>query len=354
MKKIILFMLVALTSVVSANAQVAYEKAKVLDNVYVGVNAGVTTPLTFDQVFPLNPTFSVRLGKEFTPIFGMNVEGTAWFGSNDTQARFDGVVIKDRFDTMNGSHNIFRGVNVGVNGTINLTNLFLDFNGAPRKFEVITQTGIGWGHVFAPGDDKDNLTAKTGLDFTFNLGSQRQHSLFVEPAVLWTLTNHQHDGVKFDKREAQLALSVGYVYHFKTSNGTHTFKAYDIGAMNNEINNLKAELAKKPQTVTVIKERVVEKIVPSTTEWVVSFEQNKADLLDDAKAVLDGISTNTAVEVVATASPEGTDLRNKVLSQERADVVADYLTNRGVKVLSKEGLGVVGKNSQRVAKVIVK
>ena len=41
-------------SVLFANAQIATENSKILDNTYVGVEAGVTTPLNFNSMFPLN------------------------------------------------------------------------------------------------------------------------------------------------------------------------------------------------------------------------------------------------------------------------------------------------------------
>ena len=59
------------------------------------------------------------------------------------------------------------------------------------------------------------------------------------------------------------------------------------------------------------------------------------------------------VKVVATASPEGTAEYNKRLSEKRAAVVCDYLTKKGVNVVSAEGLGVKGDASGRVAIVTV-
>ena len=78
MKKFVLMMLVFFASVVSVNAQMARETQKPLDNLYVGVIGGVNTPLSFNQMFPLNTTVGLRLGKIITPIFGFNVDGSAW------------------------------------------------------------------------------------------------------------------------------------------------------------------------------------------------------------------------------------------------------------------------------------
>lgn len=372
MKKF-LIMFALMLGMVSVNAQTALQESKLTDNISVGVNAGVSTPLSFNKVFPLNPTVGIRIGKEFSPVFGVNIEGTTWLGSNDRQWFIDGfkgqtdelsrIRESNRFDVPDfegAFHNTFRGINVGVNGTVNLTNLFLGYNGAPRSFELVTVTGLGWGHVFAPSgnfpdgvkSDKDNLTAKIALDFTFNLGKSKATSFYVEPAVLWNLNGSGFDGVQFNKNRAQLALSVGFVYHFKTSNGTRHFKTYDVGAMVNEINRLNEELAKKP--TEVIKTVNNTNTVFAQKEWVVQFAQGKSDLTDDAKSVLDEVPTGTKVNVVGIASPEGTDEFNNKLSEMRAATVADYLKNRGVTISSWIGKGVAfGESTNRLAIVTV-
>lgn len=79
MKKF-LIMFALMLGMVSVNAQTALQESKLTDNISVGVNAGVSTPLSFNKVFPLNPTVGIRIGKEFSPVFGMNVEGTTWLG----------------------------------------------------------------------------------------------------------------------------------------------------------------------------------------------------------------------------------------------------------------------------------
>lgn len=367
MKKF-LIMFALMLGMVSVNAQTALQESKLTDNISVGVNAGVSTPLSFNKVFPLNPTVGIRIGKEFSPVFGMNVEGTTWLGSNDRQWFVDGfkgqtdefsrIRVSNRFDVPDfegAYHNTFRLINIGVNGTVNLTNLFLGYNGTPRSFELITVTGLGWGHIFAPSaiaPDRDFLSSKTALDFTFNLGKSKATSFYVEPAVLWNLNGSGFDGVQFNKNRAQLALSVGFVYHFKTSNGTHHFKTYDVGAMVNEINRLNEELAKKP--TEVIKTVNNTNTVFAQKEWVVQFAQGKSDLTDDAKSVLDNIPTGIKVNVVGIASPEGTDEFNNKLSEMRAATVADYLKNRGVAISSWIGKGVaLGESTNRLAIVTV-
>jgi outer membrane protein OmpA-like peptidoglycan-associated protein len=333
MKKFILMFALMISAFVGVNAQTAIETPKVLDNVYVGANVGATTPLTFNSVFPLNTTVGLTLGKNWTPIFGTEVQSGIAFNDNG-------------FDT--NSKTFVKAINTGVNGTINLTNLFLGYN--PNKvFEVQTVTGLGWTHIYGNtvNNDDDELTAKTGLRFNWNLGKAKAWSLNVEPAVLWNLTNGNYDQVRFNKNSAQLALSVGVAYKFKTSNGTHNFKVWNVGEMNDEINSLREQLAKKPKEV--VREVVKKEVVSNQTKWVVFFEQGKSDLTDDAKAVLNEIGENSIVDIVGHASTEGSEAFNQALSEKRAKAVADFLTKRGVKVNKVVGEGETGTPKNRVA-----
>ena len=332
MKKFILMLALMISAFVGVNAQTAIETSKVLDNVYVGANVGATTPLTFNSVFPLNTTVGLTLGKNWTPIFGTEVQS--------------GIALNDNGFGIN-SNTFVKAINTGVNGTINLTNLFLGYN--PNKvFEMQTVTGLGWAHLYGNkvSKDVDELTAKTGLRFNWNLGKSKAWSLNVEPAVHWNLTNGSSDQVRFNKNFAQLALSVGVAYKFKTSNGTHNFKVWNVGEMNDEINSLREQLAKKPKVV--VHEIVKEEVVSNQTKWVVFFDQGKSDLTDDAKAVLNEISKDSNVDIVGHASSEGTIRFNKVLSEKRAKAVADFLTNRGVKVNKATGEGETGTPKNRV------
>lgn len=332
MKKFILMFALMISAFVGVNAQTAIETPKVLDNVYVGANVGATTPLTFNSVFPLNTTVGLTLGKNWTPIFGTEVQS--------------GIVLNDNGFGIN-SNTFVKAINTGVNGTINLTNLFLGYN--PNKvFEMQTVTGLGWAHLYGNNvsKDGDELTAKTGLRFIWNLGKSKAWSLNVEPAVLWNLTNGSSDQVRLNKNFAQLALSVGAAYKFKTSNGTHNFKVWNVGEMNDEINSLREQLAKKPKVV--VHEVVNKEVVSNQTKWVVFFEQGKSDLTDDAKAVLNEISKNSNVDIVGHASSEGSEAFNQTLSENRAKAVADFLTNRGVSVNKAIGEGETGTPKNRV------
>ena len=60
------------------------------------------------------------------------------------------------------------------------------------------------------------------------------------------------------------------------------------------------------------------------------------------------------VEIVGTASPEGSKEINQKISQARANSVAEYLKSKGVIVDEANGKGVQGTTSNRLAVVYVK
>lgn len=320
MKKF-LIMFALMMGMVSANAQIATENSNTLDNISFGVTGGLSTPLDFNSMFPLNTNVGVKFGKDVTPTLGFQVEGLAFLNDN-------------HFAT---TKTFVKATNIGLNSVINLSNLFFGYKGTPRTFEMGAVGGIGWLHIW---DTKKNyLTAKTGLDLSFNLGKEKANSIVLTPAVFWNLSKTKD--VQFDKRFAQLGLSVSFIHHFKTSNGTRHFKLWDVGAMRDENIRLQSALDECNRRGPKVIERVIETVkVVGCDEWVVGFDFGKAELTNSAKFILDKVAENAVVDVIATASPEGTDEFNQKLSEQRAEVVAKYLTDRGVKVNGFVGKGV--------------
>jgi outer membrane protein OmpA-like peptidoglycan-associated protein len=86
----------------------------------------------------------------------------------------------------------------------------------------------------------------------------------------------------------------------------------------------------------------------------VTFAQGKSFLTKEAKKALDAVKSGKHVQIVGTASPEGSKEINDKLSQARADEVAKYLKNNGVVVDEATGKGVQGNTSNRLAVVYVK
>ena len=157
-------------------------------------------------------------------------------------------------------------------------------------------------------------------------------------------------------------LNVGVNYKFKNSNGSHNFTLVklrdqaEIDGLNAQINDLRNELAKKPKEVVkeVVKEAPAPQEVKVENLVFVTFAQGKTILTKEAKAALDGVAKGKHVQIVGTASPEGSKEINDKISQGRADAVAAYLSNRGVVVDEATGKGVQGTTSNRLAVVYVK
>ena len=376
MKKLVL-MLAAASMAASVSAQTVAE-SKAFDNVYVGINGGVATKTTGHKwLSDLDPNAGLRIGRYFTPVFGLAVEGNAYFSNKPWHSTGTAV----------------RATNVSLLGTVNLSNLFGGYKGEPRAFEVSALYGLGWMHVFTNNKAVENLTSgqrnrmtsKAALDFAYNFGSQKQWQVYVEPSINFAFLGKayskvpvagavvSHDvpyGYKAVAQDGQPAyninnsfvqLNAGIIYKFKNSNGSHNFTIVtprdqaEIDALNAQINELRN---RKPEVIT--KEVEVVKEVPAVKEFTVSdlvfvtFAQGKYNLTKEAKAALDNIKEGSHVQVVGTASPEGSAALNQKLSEKRATVVANYLSGRGVIVDEATGKGVQGVTSNRLAVVYVK
>ena len=380
MKKLVL-MLAAASMAASVSAQTVAE-SKAFDNVYVGINGGVATKTTGHKwLSDLDPNAGLRIGRYFTPVFGLAVEGNAYFSNKPWHSTGTAV----------------RATNVSLLGTVNLSNLFGGYKGEPRAFEVSALYGLGWMHVFtndkavkaATENQRNRMTSKAALDFAFNFGSAKQFQFYVEPSINFAFLgkSHSHNvavtpagvtypetsygyGYKATAQAGQPAyninnsfvqLNAGLVYKFANSNGTHNFTIVtprdqaEIDALNAQINELRN---RKPEVITkeVVKEVPSVKVKElSVSDLVfVTFAQGKSNLTREAKAALNNVKEGSHVQVVGTASPEGSKEINDRLSQARADVVANYLKSRGVNIDDATGKGVQGVTSNRLAVVYVK
>ena len=382
MKKLVL-MLAAASMAASVSAQTVAE-SKTFDNIYVGINGGVATKTTGHKwLSDLDPNAGIRIGRYFTPVFGLAVEGNAYFSNKPWGST--GTVV--------------RATNASLLGTVNLSNWFGGYKGEPRTFEVSALYGLGWMHVFTNDkafeadteNQRNRMTSKAALDFAFNFGSQKQFQFYVEPSInfafLGQARKHQviatgnlskpvdfaeHD--TYDYKTASQAgqpayninnsfvqLNAGFIYKFANSNGTHNFTIVtprdqaEIDALNAQINELRN---RKPEVITkeVVKEVPTVKVKEFTVSDLVfvTFAQGKSVLTKEAKAALNNVKEGVHVQVVGTASPEGSKELNDRLSQARADVVANYLKARGVVVDEATGKGVQGTTSNRLAVVYVK
>jgi outer membrane protein OmpA-like peptidoglycan-associated protein len=375
MKKLFL-MLAAGFMAVSANAQnTAITANKAGDNWYMGVNVGVATP---QQKFGDNgffkgfaPKLGVRVGKNFTTVFGLALDADAY------------ILSKSDSKSLMGNKTIVNSTNVSLLGTFNLSNLFAGYQGEPRAFEVVALGGFGWGHFFGGADRANALTSKVALDFTFNLGANKAWQLYIEPAVVYTLQNWVSgfsiiDDMKYDSRTALFQLSAGFNYKFGNSNGTHNFvKAQlrdqaEIDGLNAKINELRADnnakdgqLSAKDQQIADLKKKLADcearpqtAAVVEKTENVlqphVIFRQGKSTIDPAQYASIEMVAKymknhkDAKVKVQGYASPEGKAEFNQKLSEKRAEVVKNALVKRykiAADRITIEGLGATDKLS---------
>lgn len=373
-------MLAAASMAASVSAQTVAE-SKTFDNIYVGINGGVATKTTGHKwLSDLDPNAGLRIGRYFTPVFGLAIEGNAYFSNKPWGST--GTVV--------------RATNASLLGTVNLSNWFGGYKGEPRTFEVSALYGLGWMHIFtsnkavkdATENQRNRMTSKAALDFAFNFGSAKQFQFYVEPSINFAFlgqartkqvvatgtvppiayADHDTYGYKTASQAGQPAyninnsfvqLNAGLIYKFANSNGTHNFTIVtprdqaEIDALNAQINELRN---RKPEVITkeVVKEVPAIKELSVSDLVFVTFAQGKSNLTREAKAALNNVKEGSHVQVVGTASPEGSKEINDRLSQARADVVANYLKSRGVNIDEATGKGVQGVTSNRLAVVYVK
>ena len=356
---------------VSVNAQTVTE-SKTFDNFYIGINGGAQVKTTGESwMNNLNSNAGLRIGRWFTPVFGLAAEGNVYF--NDHCKHF-----------MPQSKTVARYMNVGLIGTVNLSNWFAGYQGEPRLFEVVPVFGFGWGHTFgtAAGDNEKELnalTSKAGIDFTFNLGKAKAWQVYVEPSMNWSLNGYGYDGVAYDINQSAFQLNAGIVYKFKNSNGSHNFTIAqlrdqnEIDGLNSQINSLRgdlndkdAQLSAKDKQIKDLqnaldecnkKPKYVKPATATNLQPTVLFRQGKAVVDKSQMPNIELIAQymknhqDAKVEIKGYASPEGNKDFNQALSQKRADAVKNVLVKKykiAADRLTTKGMGATDKLFKQV------
>ncbi len=360
MKK--LFTLFAAASLAATVSAQTVTESKTFDNFYIGVNGGVSTVTTgHSWLKNLNPNAGLRIGRYFTPVFGVAVEGNAYF-SNKPDKSYGTFV---------------RFINSSALATINFSNWVGGYKGEPRTFEVIGLYGLGWLHTFNNQDwkNKNMLTSKAALDLALNFGSNKQFQFYVEPAIIYRLNGEGKEGLEYNINKSFVQLNGGLIYRFGNSNGSHNFTVAqvrdqaEIDGLNAQINSLRGDLSNKdsrlaekdrqisdlqkalddcnnqPKTIVKnVKSETVTNLQPT-----VLFRQGKA-VIDPAQyAPLELIASymrnhpEAKVEIRGYASPEGSAELNQKLSNARAQAVKDALVKKykiAASRLTTKGMGV--------------
>ena len=370
MKKLVL-LFAAAAMAVSVNAQTVTE-SKTFDNFYIGINGGAQVKTTGESwMNNLNSNAGLRIGRWFTPVFGLAAEGNVYF--NDHCKHY-----------MPQSKTLARYMNVGLIGTVNLSNWFAGYKGEPRLFEVVPVFGFGWGHTFgtAAGDNEKELnalTSKAGIDFTFNLGKAKAWQVYVEPSMNWSLNGYGYEGVAYDINKSAFQLNAGIVYKFKNSNGSHNFTIAqlrdqnEIDGLNSQINSLRgdlndkdAQLSAKDKQIKDLqnaldecnkKPKYVKPATATNLQPTVLFRQGKAVVDKSQMPNIELIAQymknhpEAKVEIKGYASPEGNKDFNQALSQKRADAVKNVLVKKykiAADRLTTKGMGATDKLFKQV------
>ena len=376
MKKITTLFAAAMIAA-SASAQTVTE-SKTFDNMYFGINTGVSTATKGHHwLQDFRPNLGVRLGRNFTPVFGLAAESNIYFKE---VGRKQGGLHK--------TGTAVNGINTSLLGTVNLTNWVGGYKRDPRCFEVSAVYGLGWGHVFSNAADyNDNMnmfTSKAGLDFAFNLGKAKAWQLYVEPSMNWALNGNGYEGVKYDINRAMFQVNVGLVYKFKNSNGTHNFTIAsgrdqaEVDALNAQINSLReqnttltskdeqnqknlsakdAEINNLKKALDECNKRPAKTATATNLQPTVIFRQGKS-VVDPAQVASIELIANymknhkdANVEIKGYASPEGSKELNQRLSEKRAEAVKDILVKKykiSANRLKTTGMGATDKLFEQV------
>ena len=340
MKKMILLSVFALGAL-TINAQTAVVKSGGFwDNWSIGIQGGGTMKMSGTGFFKsARPAFGLTIGKQWTPILGIDVQGMGYVNTTNSSTMVDAS-------------------DVSLIGRMNLMNLFAGYEGMPRPFEIETVTGLGWLHHYMNGvGDTDDLSARVGLNFNFNLGEDAAWTIGLKPAVVFNLTgDYPSKKMALNRKHANMEILLGLTYHFADGDGNRHFAMVNtvdpmaFAAMNVEINDLREVLAAKDielvglaDELLVVQNQLNEarnKQVEASgkpihiLESVVAFPFNQSDVQSSQMSSLEHVANylkknpDANITVNGYASPEGTEEYNLQLSQRRADAVKNLLVSK--------------------------
>ena len=340
MKKMILLSVFALGAL-TINAQTAVvESGGFWDNWSIGIQGGGTMKMSGTGFFKsARPAFGLTIGKQWTPILGIDIQGMGYVNTTNSSTMVDAS-------------------DVSLIGRMNLMNLFAGYEGMPRPFEIETVTGLGWLHHYMNGvGDTDDLSARVGLNFNFNLGEDAAWTIGLKPAVVFNLTgDYPSKKMALNRKHANMEILLGLTYHFADGDGNRHFAMVNtvdpmaVAAMNVEINDLREVLAAKDielvglaDELLVVQNQLNEarnKQVEASgktihiLESVVAFPFNQSDVQSSQMASLEHVANylkknpDANITVNGYASPEGTEEYNLQLSQRRADAVKNLLVSK--------------------------
>lgn len=297
-------------------------KPATFDNTYVSVRYGVTAFMHpgcnefTNFAHSLAGQSEIQFGKYITPKFGVALDGTLGW---------------DTYSCKKMSKNVVPFVSVAALAKYRV----VDFN----RFGVVAVAGPGWIHAFDANSnsehfDQNGIFTKFQLEFSYKVTDRV--IVDVVPELNYNFTSgkaeHNHQPT-FDARNAWYGLNVGLTYKFGNDFQLcdKLYTAAEWNALNEEVNNLRAELAKKPKEVKVVETKVVKETVKDATFLPsVTFERGSAVVgsIDDLIKVVK--ATTGTVTLVGSTSPEGPEELNADLATARANAVKKALVKAGV------------------------
>ena len=340
MKKTILLSVFALGAL-TINAQTAVvESGGFWDNWSMGIQGGATMKMSGTGFFKsARPAFGLTIGKQWTPILGTDIQGMGYVNTTNSSTMIDAS-------------------DVSLIARMNLMNLFGSYDGMPKTFEIETVTGLGWLHHYMNGaGDTNDLSARVGLNFNFNLGDDAAWTFGIKPAVVFNLTgDYPSKKMAFNRNHANMEILMGFTYHFADADGNRHLamvNAVDpmaLAAMNEEINGLREVVAAKDVELVGLadellmvqnqlnecraKQAAANGDTINIVESVVAFRFNQSDVEASQMASIEHVAKylkdnpDVNVTVNGYASPEGTEEYNLKLSQRRADAVKKILVDK--------------------------
>lgn len=340
------FMLIAAFAIVaSASAQEkAFKPTSLRDNWFLQGQVGASYTFSEDSKKAdfgdmITPYVALSAGKYFTPAIGARVQVGGWNSKSYLLEQDKTYSVK-----------YLQG---GVDGLLNLTNLFLPYN-PDRLFNLIAFAGISYVHGFKNSDYNvavtNSIVPRGGLQFDFRINPNVSLNL----EVAGNLMNDDFNGVLNGKKyDATINVLAGITYRF----GSGSFERVDIidpstistlneqinsqraqladrdmslAEKNKQIESMKTELNKKPTVIekSVEREEVLMNAVVVFHLGTANLEQNQdINVYNVAKFMDENPKANLVITGYADKST-GTPEVNQRLSEKRAQAVFDILTKK--------------------------
>lgn len=355
--------LVLASSFSAMNAQVK-EECKKPSNIYIGAGVGAMSVLN-DGLNSPTLNFNVKVGKYITPVWGVRAQIGAMWQSLETQEN-------------TGYHDFCKKfVEVNLDGTLSLTNLFLKYN-PDRKLDFYVFAGPTM-NVSSAVHGKE--TTNINIDIAYpdiTIGSTNQTITGTENRTETTERSYESEGTKarigataglgldinlnekwalnIESRFGVTPSIFGWGSDCRTAEATtrlnlgfkYTFggKKFCLGKKSSIVEKEIIKEVVKEVPVEVIKEIIKE--VPSAASAAIFFKIGKSIISDEGmvnvKLMADVMKKNptTKYKVAGFADKgTGTVQINQRLSEARAQAVYDALIAEGISAdrLEKVAMG---------------